>query len=89
MAARTAGRGQILGRGARVATLVEQAGAGEAGRRAADRRHRDAGLQEALGRNGERLAAALVPNLGSGDEQVAVLGVLGPASGRRASGRAA
>ena len=72
VAARVARHREVLGRGARVRALVEQAGAREAGGGAADRGDRHAGGEEALRRRGERGAAVRVPQLPARqDQQVA------------------
>ena len=67
-----AGGRQVFGSGAGVVSLVKQPGAGEAGGCAADRRHRDAGIEKTRGRRGERLPAAGVPHITAGqDEELA------------------
>ena len=59
-----------------MAPLVEQAGACQPGRRPADRGHGNAGGEEAGGGVREGATAALVPQLGAGqDEQVARGGI--------------
>ena len=55
-----------------MAACVQQAGAREPGGRAADRRHRHAGVEEAPRSLGERLAAALVPQLRAGQDSSAL-----------------
>ena len=69
IAARVAGRRQVLGGRARVPALVEQPGAGEARRRAADGGHRNAGLEEPLRGSGERHPSAGIPQLAAGEHE--------------------
>jgi hypothetical protein len=64
IAARVAGRREVLGGGARVVAVVEHARPGEAEGGAADRRDRDSRLEEAPRGGGERFPAAGIPHVG-------------------------